>query len=355
MDNHLLLSSQSNSTQDDEIQPSPPPGPPLSAQRPFLHRSRTAPALSAMPLGLSGPPHLHKPHSSNSSLLSQSLLLLLIYLIVGVIIYYFNRHHFSGAETHPIVDALYFSIVTLCTIGYGDIAPLSPFSKAFACIFVLFGFGFLDIALSAVINLVLDEQENTILAGIQAAGTGDNLFAKNYIIDVEKGRVRIRTKVGFALGVVVLCVGAGALVLFFVERFGWIDSFYLSVMSVTTVGYGDKAFRTMGGRLFAVIWLLLSTLAVARAFLTLAEARIDKRHRRIAKWILNREITVEDLLAADINNNGFVSKSEYVLFKLKELGKIAERDVLQICVQFSKLDPYNSGKITLLDVLQSHS
>lgn len=49
------------------------------------------------------------------------------------------------------------------------------------------------------------------------------------------------------------------------------------------------------------------------------------------------------------------SKSEYVLFKLKELGKIAERDVLQICVQFSKLDPYNSGKITLLDVLQSHS
>uniref|UniRef100_A0A164V8K0 Uncharacterized protein n=1 Tax=Daucus carota subsp. sativus TaxID=79200 RepID=A0A164V8K0_DAUCS len=37
-----------------------------------------------------------------------------------------------------------------------------------------------------------------------------------------------------------------------------------------------------------------------------SEARIDKRHRRIAKWVLHREITVEDLVAADLNHNGFI-------------------------------------------------
>ncbi|KAF7827168.1 two-pore potassium channel 5 [Senna tora] len=118
--------------------------------------------------------------------------------------------------------------------------------------------------------------------------------------------MRIRLKVGLALGVVVLCIGIGSLVLYFVEDLDWIDSIYLSVMSVTTVGYGDKAFKTLPGRLFAAIWLLVSTLMVARAFLYLAEARIDKRHRRLAKSVLHRDITVEDLLAADINHTGFI-------------------------------------------------
>lgn len=134
----------------------------------------------------------------------------------------------------------------------------------------------------------------------------EGFSARNYIIDVEKGRMRFRLKVGLALGVVVLCIGIGSLVLYFVERLDWIDAIYLSVMSVTTVGYGDRAFKTLPGRLFAAIWLLVSTLMVARAFLYLAEARIDKRHRRLAKSVLHRDMTVEDLLAATINNTGFI-------------------------------------------------
>lgn len=209
-------------------------------------------------------------------------------------------------ETHPVVDALYFCIVTMCTIGYGDIAPLTPATKVFACAFVLVGFGFIDILLSGVVNYVLDLQENMILAGIQMGRRPQGFSAGNYVVDVAKGRMRIRLKVGLALGVVVLCIGMGTLVLYFVEDLDWIDSVYLSVMSVTTVGYGDRAFKTLPGRLFASFWLLFSTLMVARAFVYLAEARIDKRQRKIANWVLQRDITVEDLLAADLNNNGFI-------------------------------------------------
>ncbi|KAL8554442.1 hypothetical protein ACS0TY_002584 [Phlomoides rotata] len=46
------------------------------------------------------------------------------------------------------------------------------------------------------------------------------------------------------MGSVVLCIGAGILVMYFVESFDMVDSVYLSVMSVTTVGYGDMAFKT---------------------------------------------------------------------------------------------------------------
>ncbi|CAN1292892.1 Two-pore potassium channel 5 [Linum perenne] len=250
-------------------------------------------------------PQFPRPNSdSTTSIIRRALVLLSLYLFLGVVIYSLNRDHFSGTETHPVVDALYFCIVTMCTIGYGDIAPLTPITKAFACVFVLFGFGFIDILLSGVVNYVLDLQERMILAGIQMGNSHHH--PRNYIVDVEKGRMRIRLKVGLALGVVVLCVGMGALVLYSVEDMDWIDSIYLAVMSVTTVGYGDRAFKTLPGRLFAAAWLLVSTLAVARAFLYLAEFRVDKRHRRITNWVLHRDITVEDLLAADMNNTGFI-------------------------------------------------
>ncbi|KAI3449335.1 hypothetical protein Pfo_006000 [Paulownia fortunei] len=320
--------------------PSPPPLPSSSWARKKIQRCKTAPAMAAMKDFRSH--HTTDPNlqSDSSSLVRQAAVLLLIYLSLGVVIYSFNRDHFSGVETHPVVDALYFF---------------------FACVFVLVGFGFIDILLSGVVNYVLDLQENMILAGIKAAPQhtqhqehNAGFSARNYIVDVAKGRMRIRLKVSLALGVVLLCIGMGTLVLYFVEHLDLVDSVYLSVMSVTTVGYGDRAFKTLPGRLFASIWLLFSTLAVARAFLYLAEARIDKRHRKITNWVLHRDITVEDLLAADINNNGFISKSEYIIYKLKEMGKIREKDILQICDQFNKLDRNNSGKITLPDLLENH-
>jgi potassium channel subfamily K len=46
---------------------------------------------------------------------------------------------------------------------------------------------------------------------------------------------------------------------------------------------------------------------VARAFLYLAEMRIDKRHRAMANWVLSRDMTVSEFLAADIDNHGYVT------------------------------------------------
>ncbi|KAM5587758.1 two-pore potassium channel 3-like [Rosa sericea] len=314
-----------------------------------LHRSKTAPAMAV--LNEVNRRSGTKPQVSSQSIVRQAVILLIAYLTLGVIIYWFNRDHFAASETHPVVDALYFCIVTMCTIGYGDITPKTTATKLFSIMFVLVGFGFIDILLSGMVAYVLDLQESYLLRSVKGVGEKKK---ESYIIDVKKGRMRIRMKVGLALGVVVLCIGVGAMVMHYVEKLGWLDSFYLSVMSVTTVGYGDRAFQSMEGRIFASIWLLVSTLAVARAFLYLAEARVDKRHRKMAKWVLGQDMTVSEFLAADIDNNGFVSKSEYVVYKLKEMGKVSEKDIMQISNKFDRLDAGNCGKITLADLMSRH-
>lgn len=47
------------------------------------------------------------------------------------------------------------------------------------------------------------------------------------------------------------------------------------------------------------------------------------------------------------------SKSEYVIYKLKEMGKVSEKDILQICGTFDRLDTGNCGKISLADLMES--
>ncbi|KAF8107547.1 hypothetical protein N665_0119s0013 [Sinapis alba] len=318
-----------------------------------LHRSKTAPAMAVINDRHHHPMSQQKDLESSRSVVRQAFALLVVYLSLGVLIYWLNRDHYVVNQTHPVVDGLYFCIVTMCTIGYGDITPNSVVTKLFSIMFVLVGFGFIDILLSGMVSYVLDLQESYMLDSAKRREEPDK--GRSYIIDVKKGRMRIRLKVGLALGVVVLCIAVGVGIMHFIEGIDWLDSFYLSVMSVTTVGYGDRAFKTLPGRLFAAVWLLVSTLAVARAFLYLAEARVDKRNRERAKKVLREAMSVSQFFAADIDNNGCVSKAEYVIYKLKEMEKITDKDITPISKQFDKLDRSSNGKITLGDLLDSSS
>ncbi len=54
------------------------------------------------------------------------------------------------AEGWTVVDSLYFSVITLTTVGYGDLSPSSPGTKLFTVAYILFGLGILVAFLSAV-------------------------------------------------------------------------------------------------------------------------------------------------------------------------------------------------------------
>ncbi|KAJ1379017.1 Two pore domain potassium channel [Sesbania bispinosa] len=317
----------------------------------ITHRSRSAPSILFTDTRVDfHEPSESKPANKSSTLIVRiSFIGVFLYVATGVVVY-LTSGSFKGTTTFRPVDAVYFTVVTLCTIGYGDIVPDSIFTKMFTCGFILVGFGFIGFLLNELVAYICDTHEAFLLSMMD-----ENRYKKilrTYMVDVEKGRMRIRTKVCLSLAVVIGCIAIGTVAARFLEDLNWADSFYLSITSVTTVGYGDYAFRTVTGRCFASLWLLVSTLAVARAFLYLTDYSINKRSREMAKWVLQKKITLSDLAAADLDNDGSISKSEFVIYKLKQMGKITEIDILQISKQFDSLNHGMYGKITLADLME---
>ena len=46
-------------------------------------------------------------------------------------------------EKWSLLDSLYFTVVTLVTVGYGDLHPTTDLSKIFTMVFVVSGVGFI--------------------------------------------------------------------------------------------------------------------------------------------------------------------------------------------------------------------
>src|ERR687894_1864418 len=65
----------------------------------------------------------------------RSLALLVVFLLFSGTIFY------STVQGWSVVDAFYFSVTTLATVGLGDLAPATTFGKLFTTVYIFAGVG----------------------------------------------------------------------------------------------------------------------------------------------------------------------------------------------------------------------
>jgi len=184
-------------------------------------------------------------------------LFIIIYIITGIVVYTFLFDEFD------VLESLYFSIITISTIGYGDYSPTSQGARLFTFFYILIGIALLGSALEAIFfsisnnlndvgdqtsALILKAGESKMVQRISRMGssflrardeipnkvTSPHEEIQNHIhkyTSLSAFLLKNRYAFGFLLATL-LYQGVST-------EGSFIDGMYFWAVSTSTVGYGD--------------------------------------------------------------------------------------------------------------------
>lgn len=79
-----------------------------------------------------------------------------------------------------------------------------------------------------------------------------------------------------------IVLGFGTVVYHYLEGWTWIDSIYFSVITLTTIGYGDYSPATDAGKVFTIIYIIIG-LGIILSFINTIHSHFEsarKEHRK---------------------------------------------------------------------------
>lgn len=100
------------------------------------------------------------------------------------------------------------------------------------------------------------------------------------------------------------------------EGWAWGDAFYATVITTTTIGYGDLSPITPGGRLFAIVYAIVAIGVVGYSISRLAGVVIDRQHARRDYRQKERKMRELAQLEGHVIVCGATVLAQYVIFEL---------------------------------------
>ena len=130
-------------------------------------------------IGLSG-----KLERKASSLLRTNGLLYILY--VNVFIVFVGSSIFSVVEEKAFSDSLWWAIVTVTTVGYGDIIPASIFGKWLAVLLMLVGIGTIGMLTSSLTNFFVKDNPDD---QIKLDKLQDELITQRLLLEKQSEKI----------------------------------------------------------------------------------------------------------------------------------------------------------------------
>ncbi|KAL7566722.1 hypothetical protein ACA910_017778 [Epithemia clementina (nom. ined.)] len=320
-------------------------------------------------------------HSSNA--LRLVLMHGIIYYTLAVILYSFVLD-----TKWTIIDSLYFATVLFTTIGYGDLCPVSDLGRLCTMGLALYGIVILGIFLGIYGETLLENQTSTLSkqqtalrkgvvqamaqtadearsfmreysAGGKRASSAPTLPTSNQLKNRnvseelncrERGLV---ADVGFfildELPILTL-VSLIGLTIGYLEGWDPIKSIYWTMITGTTVGLGDEAPQSEYIRLGCVFFLPLCVAVLGEVLSKIAELYLNRKRRISQEEFFSRTLTKADLVTMDTDQDGDVSKAEFLSYMLVTLQLVDQEDIDEIDALFQKLDKDGTGVLSQADL-----
>ena len=388
-------SSSSKNSENDDIKSNNSLAPPVIVTR-FLkafYKGVTFPFPTLRNLALESPPSSSTSEDKSKQTkigfsLRESLLAIFVYLIVGAVSYHSTVLQVPATGKAPanswsFVDAIYFSVVTFTTVGYGDLCPTTNLGKIFTILFGLSGISILGIAIGTIgsklvamesemmnnakeasqrrvlgfWHAVIDDNNPGDKSGIKngqsgESGTSTAAYTSTTNADSKNGPLWKHTLTSLlkksipAFAVLILGgIGMGRL-----EGWSLLDSTYYAFITALTLGYGDFSPVSKPGRLWATIFIPLAVAAAGEVLGNVATTLQERRQNQFYESLMQRELNTERLLAMDTDKDGKVSREEYVAYMLQEMELVNEEEFAELHEQFAKLDVDGGGFLNKRDI-----
>jgi voltage-gated potassium channel len=81
-----------------------------------------------------------------------------IVILYGALAIYLSDRYYLTKGADGVLDAVYWAVVTIASVGYGDIVPHSPLAKLFAMILILTGMGVLSLVTATIASIFVERR-----------------------------------------------------------------------------------------------------------------------------------------------------------------------------------------------------
>ena len=282
----------------------------------------------------------------------------IVYLAIGAVFY-------TNVEGWSVVTAVYFSMVTMSTVGYGDFAPSTVGGKAFTSLWILIGIVFVFAAIASAVGVMvapLMKRGRATLERwfpspmIDIDGDGDATFRvpRHPFVEYAKGMLP-----SLVLCIVLQMIGAAGFRHF--EGWGFGDAVWHVFVTATTVGYGDQTIASDAGKIWACVHIMMCTALLGEIVGSIGDLQSERATALQRLELLQRPLTEQcvtqvrqhvcGLRPAAAQGESGVTELEWVLGKLAELGLVdVGRQVRPFVKQFRLIDADSSGRVDDEDV-----
>jgi voltage-gated potassium channel len=116
----------------------------------------------------------------------------LITILSGAIVYEFE-HAVQPDKFDTMPRAMYWAVITLASVGYGDISPVTPIGQAFTMVLAILGIGIVALPagiLGSAFSDQLHQQREQMLKAVEDA-FADGVLTEREARDLEEERIRL--------------------------------------------------------------------------------------------------------------------------------------------------------------------
>jgi len=274
-------------------------------------------------------------------------------------------------EGWSALEGLYVIVQIITTIGYGDITVSSEHAKVFMGLYVVLTLLLLGAILTDLLDKFVKTNQEILrakLRKVQAAMVDDVVGEDGAKAAYGNMNELLSSFAIFAFFVVVgtvfyatyescscshgvtridgcvdeKCAATGGATL------SWVDAFYMALITLTTVGFGDHSPKSPTGRAVGCVWMLLGVVATGNFVscfgqLLLSRDKEQTRIDRVSRELFNK---------IDKNHDGTLSRLEFRTYALIKFGLVTEENLEEIDELFFAIDRDGSGALSFNEIMQ---